>query len=146
MLRRSEQDGVTMEDLDTLQLEMEAMLAATVAKKNSLTDEAKLLDNMDKHIKSGGKAASASLGKRVSVATCFLSTNAAKLIRLLAGWPFVAWQAWLLCFWRRVCQGGQGRAKAVQDVWRKQRSHGGRRRWEWWRWGDVGKDHRNAKN
>ncbi len=46
---------MTLEDLDPLQLEMEAMLAATVAKKNSLEEEAKVLDNVDKYrSKSGG--------------------------------------------------------------------------------------------
>ena len=55
VLRRSEHDGVTMEDLDTLQLEMEAMLAATVAKKNSLVEEVRVLDNVDKYrSKAGG--------------------------------------------------------------------------------------------
>ena len=44
MLCRSESDGVMMEDVDALQLELEAMLAATVVKKRTVAHEVKLKD------------------------------------------------------------------------------------------------------
>ncbi len=40
---------ITLEDLDPLQLELEAMLAAAVAKKYSIEEEARVLDNVDKY-------------------------------------------------------------------------------------------------
>ena len=49
VLKRSESDGVGLEDLDTLQLELEAMLAAVVVKRNSLSDEIAVLKDVDKY-------------------------------------------------------------------------------------------------
>ena len=67
VLRRSESDGVGMEDLDTLQMELEAMLAAVVVKKNTLKEEVKVVQNIEK-FKGSGK----NQGKRVrdKVFTC----------------------------------------------------------------------------
>ena len=44
MLCRSESDGVMMEDVDALQLELEAMLAATVVKKRTVAHEVKIIE------------------------------------------------------------------------------------------------------
>ncbi len=63
VLRRSENDGVGMEDLNTLQLELEAMLAAAVLKKISLREEVGVLENVDRF--RGTSSASGSAGRRV---------------------------------------------------------------------------------
>ena len=60
-MRRSEHDGIGLEDVDTLQLELEALLSATVVRKFTLKEETKVLNNIEKY-KSGGK-----LHKRVNV-------------------------------------------------------------------------------
>ena len=54
VLRRSENDGIGLEDVDTLQLELEALLSATVVRKFTLKEETKVLANIEKY-KSGGK-------------------------------------------------------------------------------------------
>ena len=54
VLRRSENDGIGFEDVDTLQLELEALLSATVVRKFTLKDESKVISNIEKY-KSGGK-------------------------------------------------------------------------------------------
>ena len=54
VLRRSEHDGIGLEDVDTLQLELEALLSATVVRKFTLKEETKVLSNIEKY-KSGGK-------------------------------------------------------------------------------------------
>ena len=59
-MRRSEHDGIGLEDVDTLQLELEALLSATVVRKFTLKEETKVLSNIEKY-KSGGK-----LHKKVS--------------------------------------------------------------------------------
>ena len=61
VLRRSEHDGIGLEDVDTLQLELEALLSATVVRKFTLKEETKVLNNIEKY-KSGGK-----LHKRVII-------------------------------------------------------------------------------
>ena len=58
MLRRSESDGVMMEDVDALQLELEAMLAATVVKKRTIAHEVDLIEGLER--RGGGGAASSS--------------------------------------------------------------------------------------
>ena len=60
-MRRSEHDGIGLEDVDTLQLELEALLSATVVRKFTLKEETKVLNNIEKY-KSGGK-----LHKRVNI-------------------------------------------------------------------------------
>jgi len=54
VLRRSENDGIGFEDVDTLQLELEALLSATVVRKFTLKEESKVISNIEKY-KSGGK-------------------------------------------------------------------------------------------
>ncbi len=49
VLRRSENDGVGMEDIDTLQLEIEALLSSTVVRKNSLQEEVKVIQHAEKY-------------------------------------------------------------------------------------------------
>jgi transcriptional adapter 3 len=49
VLRRSEQDGVGLEDIDALQLELEALLSATVVRKMTLKEEIKILNNIEKY-------------------------------------------------------------------------------------------------
>ena len=49
VLRRSEQDGVGLEDVDALQLELEALLSATVVRKMTLKEEIKILNNIEKY-------------------------------------------------------------------------------------------------
>ena len=53
-MRRSEHDGIGLEDVDTLQLELEALLSATVVRKFTLKEETKVVNNIEKY-KSGGK-------------------------------------------------------------------------------------------
>ena len=53
-MRRSEHDGIGLEDVDTLQLELEALLSATVVRKFTLKEETKVVINLEKY-KSGGK-------------------------------------------------------------------------------------------
>ena len=50
-----------MEDVDALQLELEAMLAATVVKKRTIAHEVKLIEDMERR---GGGPSSKSGGKR----------------------------------------------------------------------------------
>lgn len=49
VLQRSEQDGIGFEDVDTLQLELEALLSATVVRKLTLRDEIKVLANVERY-------------------------------------------------------------------------------------------------
>ena len=56
VLCRSESDGVMMEDVDTLQLELEAMLAATVVKKRTIAHEVKLIEDLERRGSSKVKA------------------------------------------------------------------------------------------
>ena len=49
VLRRNEQDGVGLEDIDALQLELEALLSATVVRKLTLKEEVKILANIEKY-------------------------------------------------------------------------------------------------
>ena len=65
VLCRSESDGVMMEDVDALQLELEAMLAATVVKKRTIAHEVKLIEDMERR---GGGPSSKSGGKRGAAA------------------------------------------------------------------------------
>ena len=60
VLKRSEQDGIGMEDIDTLQMELEALLSSTVVRKMTLKDEVKVLYEAEKY-KGQGK-----FGKRVN--------------------------------------------------------------------------------
>jgi hypothetical protein len=55
VLRRNEQDGVGLEDIDALQLELEALLSATVVRKMTLKEEVKILNNIEKY-KGQGKS------------------------------------------------------------------------------------------
>jgi len=63
VMRRSDNDGVGMEDLDALQLEMETMLSAVVLRRNHLTEETSALQNIDKY-KGKNKKGPGSPGKR----------------------------------------------------------------------------------
>ena len=65
VLRRNEHDGIGLEDVDTLQLELEALLSATVVRKVTLKEEIKVISNIEKY-KSGGK-----LHKRVNFILLF---------------------------------------------------------------------------
>merc|ERR1712029_1190899 len=49
VLQRSEQDGIGFEDIDTLQLELEALLSATVVRKLTLKEEIKVLANLERY-------------------------------------------------------------------------------------------------
>jgi len=49
VVRRSEQDGIGLEDVDALQLELEALLSATVVRKMTLKEESKILNNIEKY-------------------------------------------------------------------------------------------------
>jgi len=91
VLQRNESDGVTLEDMDTLQLELEAMLAATVAKKGTLRDELKILENADRY--KGNKAGSSeqsgrrtdkSVSRNSSILACINFVNAFRVLPLLA--------------------------------------------------------------
>ena len=66
VLKRSDQDGVGMEDIDTLQMELEAMLSATVVRKMTLKEELDVIVNVERY-KGQGKITRkgpASPGKR----------------------------------------------------------------------------------
>ena len=62
VLRRDESDGVRYEDLDAIQMELEAMLAATVVKKATLKDEVKIVQSLEKYKGSGKNS-----GKKVTL-------------------------------------------------------------------------------
>ena len=69
VLKRNEQDGVGMEDIDALQMEMEAMLSSVVVRKMALKDELEALQDVhtfkgQKHSKRGGNSGPSSPGKR----------------------------------------------------------------------------------
>lgn len=49
VLRRSDQDGIGLEDVDPLQLELEALLSASVVRKMTLKEEIKILSNIEKY-------------------------------------------------------------------------------------------------
>jgi len=49
VLKRSDQDGVGMEDIDALQMELEAMLSSTVVRKITLKEELDVLFDIDKY-------------------------------------------------------------------------------------------------
>ena len=49
VLKRSDQDGVGMEDIDALQMELEAMLSATVVRKTNLKEELDVLFDIEKY-------------------------------------------------------------------------------------------------
>lgn len=49
VLKRSDQDGVGMEDIDTLQMELEAMLSSTVVRKITLKEELDVLYDIEKY-------------------------------------------------------------------------------------------------
>ena len=49
VLKRSESDGIGMEDIDTLQMELEALLSSTVVRKMTLKDEVKVLYDVEKY-------------------------------------------------------------------------------------------------
>ena len=55
VLKRSEQDGIGFEDVDTLQIELEALLSATVVRKLRLKEEIKILSNLERY-KGQGKS------------------------------------------------------------------------------------------
>lgn len=61
VLNRRESDGIGLEDIDTLQMELEAMLTATVVRKMILKEESKNLA----HVENFKGASSAKSGKRV---------------------------------------------------------------------------------
>lgn len=67
MLRRHESDGVTLEDIDTLQLELEAMLSTSVMRKGALKEDLKVLTNIDKYKGGAGGGAQGKLqsGRKV---------------------------------------------------------------------------------
>jgi len=48
VLKRNEQDGVGMEDIDALQMELEAMLSSTVVRKLALKEEYDVLQDFDR--------------------------------------------------------------------------------------------------
>ena len=74
VLKRSEQDGVGMEDIDTLQMELEALLSSTVVRKMTLKDELKVLLDVDKY--KGGK-----YGKRVIFYCLFIYFKEMKTLK-----------------------------------------------------------------
>lgn len=53
VLKRSEQDGIGMEDIDTLQMELEAMLSSVVVRKMTLKEEVQVLSEAEKYKGSG---------------------------------------------------------------------------------------------
>ena len=55
VLKRSEHDGIGMEDIDTLQMELEALLSSTVVRKMTLKDEVKVLCEAEKYRGKYGK-------------------------------------------------------------------------------------------
>ena len=66
VLKRNEQDGVGMEDIDALQMELEAMLSSTVVRKMTLKEELDVLCNVEKYRGQGklNRKGPASPGKR----------------------------------------------------------------------------------
>jgi transcriptional adapter 3 len=64
VLKRSESDGIGMEDIDTLQLELEALLSSTVVRKMSLREECKVLNEAEKYKGQGKFNKNSSPGKR----------------------------------------------------------------------------------
>lgn len=53
MLKRTEDNGIGLEDIDTLQFELEAMLAAAVMRKTALKKESNILNHAEKYRGSG---------------------------------------------------------------------------------------------
>ena len=49
VVQRSEADGIGFEDVDTLQVELEALLSATVVRKVTLKEEIKVLANVERY-------------------------------------------------------------------------------------------------
>uniref|UniRef100_A0A0K2TK42 Transcriptional adapter 3Blike [Megachile rotundata] n=1 Tax=Lepeophtheirus salmonis TaxID=72036 RepID=A0A0K2TK42_LEPSM len=63
VLKRNETEGITLEDVDALQMELEALLSSTVVRKMTLKEEHKNLSNLEKP-RAGSASASRSAGKR----------------------------------------------------------------------------------
>jgi hypothetical protein len=74
VLCRAESDGVGMEDVETLQVELEAMLAAAVVKKRAIAEEVKILQGLEKY-KGTSAAAGKSANKRVRERKWFHKTT-----------------------------------------------------------------------
>ena len=88
VLKRNENDGIGMEDIDTLQMELEAMLSATVVRKNTLKEELEILNDIEKYKgqgKAGKKGELFSPGKRGL--TGGKDGRSAKKMKLLSGKP-----------------------------------------------------------
>jgi len=66
VVQRSEADGIGFEDVDTLQVELEALLSATVVRKVTLKEEIKVLANVERYKgqSKGHKRGPGSPGKR----------------------------------------------------------------------------------
>ena len=55
VLQRDDANGVGLDDVDALQLELEALLAATVVKRSAVREEVSVIRDADKYAKQGGK-------------------------------------------------------------------------------------------
>ncbi len=88
VLKRSDSDGVGMEDIDTLQNELEAMLSVAVVRKQTLKEEVQVLYEIEKYKgqgKTGRKSGPSSPGKRG--ASGGKEGRSAKKIKLISGKP-----------------------------------------------------------
>ena len=74
VLKRSDQDGVGMEDIDTLQMELEAMLSSTVVRKITLKEELDVLYDIEKY-KGHGKFNRKVISYLLCSSTDFLSKH-----------------------------------------------------------------------
>jgi len=82
VLRRSDADGVGMEDIDSLQLELESLLSAVVVRKSHIKEEMSLLQNIDK-IKGKNRKGPGSPGKRAGGK----DASSSKKLKLNSGKP-----------------------------------------------------------
>lgn len=78
VMRRNDSDAVGMEDLDSLQLELETMLSTTVLRRNHLIEETSTLQNIDK-FKGRNRKGPGSPGKRTGGKDGGLSNKKMKL-------------------------------------------------------------------
>jgi len=85
VLKRSEHDGIGMEDIDTLQMELEALLSSTVVRKMTLKDEVKVLCEAEKYRGKYGKRGPSSPGKRGI--TSGKESRSAKKLKLVGAKP-----------------------------------------------------------
>jgi len=84
-----EGEGLGLEDLDTLQFELESLLIQAVTRRRHLADESDILQNIEKH-KGRSKKHVGSPGKRMSSSTASNSSSgssSAKKLKLNSGKP-----------------------------------------------------------